>query len=446
MEDTLRKLPFSLPAEQSLLGSILIDPEAINQVADKLAADDFYLTEHKQIFLAMQELFLASRNIDVVTLIDMLVKGGVYDKSGGEDYLRTLAESVPDAMNLLDYAKIVKEKSVLRQLIAAGNEISELAYSEQDSVDDLLAHAETLVYNVAEGRNNKGFIHIRDVAAKVYAHLQQLSVDPSSLQGTKTGFDGLDRTLVGMGKGDFILVGARPGMGKTAFALNIATNVAKNTKKKVCIFSLEMSAEQLVTRIFASEATIDNTKLRTGQLQPEDWDLLARASGQLASCDILIDDTPGTTVSAIKAKLRREHENLGLVVIDYLGLMAGDHRSENRVQEVAEISRGLKLLAKEFEVPVICCAQLNRATEDGKDKKPVLSNLRDSGAIEQDADVVIFLYRSEYYKPDDTSGTNTAEIIVAKNRHGAPGTIHMGWNGQLTKFVSVDPNHPEAEK
>ena len=436
-------MPFSLPAEQSLLGSILIDPNAINQVADKLAADDFYLSEHKQIFLAMQELFLASRNIDVVTLIDMLVKSGVYDKTGGEDYIRTLAESVPDAMNAVDYAKIVKEKSILRQLISAGNEIAELAYSEQDSVQDQLTHAENLISNVAEGRNNRGFVHIREVATEVYAHLQQLSNDPASLQGTKTGFEVLDYALVGMGKGDFILVGARPGMGKTAFALNIATNVAKATKKKVCIFSLEMSAQQLVTRIFASEAMIDNTKLRTGQLEPKDWDSLADASGELSSCDILIDDTPGASVSSIKAKLRRERENLGLVVVDYLGLMTGDRRSENRVQEVADISRGLKLLAKEFEIPVICCAQLNRATEDGKDKKPVLSNLRDSGAIEQDADVVIFLYRNEYYNPDDTSGTNTAEIIIAKNRHGAPGTVRMGWSGQFTKFVTVD-NKREA--
>ena len=445
MEDTLRKMPFSLPAEQSLLGSILIDPNAINLVADKLTADDFYLSEHKQIFLAMQELFLASRNIDVVTLIDMLVKSGVYDKTGGEDYLRTLAESVPDAMNAVDYAKIVKEKSILRQLIAAGNEIAELAYTEQDSVQDQLSHAETLISNVAQGRGTKGFVHIKEVATEVYAHLQQLSTDPSSLQGTKTGFEGLDYTLVGMGKGDFILVGARPGMGKTAFALNIATNVAKATKKKVCIFSLEMSAQQLVTRIFASEAMIDNTKLRTGQLEPKDWDSLAEASGELSSCDILIDDTPGASVSSIKAKLRRERENLGLVVVDYLGLMTGDRRSENRVQEVADISRGLKLLAKEFEIPVICCAQLNRATEDGKDKKPVLSNLRDSGAIEQDADVVIFLYRNEYYNPDDANNTNTAEIIIAKNRHGAPGTIRMGWSGQFTKFVTID-NKREADK
>lgn len=445
MEDIVRKMPFSLPAEQSLLGSLLIDPEAINQVADRLTAEDFYLTEHQQIYLAMQELFLTSRNIDVVTLMDMLVTRGVYDKAGGEDYLRTLAEAVPDAMNVRDYAKIVKEKSVLRQLIGAGNEISEAAYSEQDSVEDIINHAETLIYNVAQGRDTKNFVHIQDVATDVYARLQQLNTDPEALQGTKTGFEGLDRILTGMGKGDLVLVGARPGMGKTAFALNIAANVAKSSKKTVCIFSLEMSAEQLVTRMFASEATIDNGKLRTGQLDSKEWSRLAGASGRLSGCDILIDDTPGTSVAAMKAKLRRVQKNLGLVVVDYLGLMAGDRKSENRVQEVADISRGLKLMAKEFGVPVICCAQLNRGTESRTDKKPMLSDLRDSGAIEQDADVVIFLYRSEYYKPEDTASTSTAEIIIAKNRHGATGSVHMGWCGQYTKFISIDKTREDGQ-
>lgn len=442
MEDTLRKMPFSLPAEQSLLGSLLIDPEAINQVADRLVAEDFYLTEHRQIYLAMQELFLASRNIDVVTLMDMLVTRGVYDKSGGEDYLRTLAESVPDAMNVRDYAKIVKEKSTLRQLIDAGNEIAETAYSEQDSVEDIITHAETLIYDVAQGRNAKNFVHIQDVATSVYDRLQLIQTDPSALQGTKSGFDGLDRILTGMGKGDLILVGARPGMGKTAFALNIAANVAKNSKKTVCIFSLEMSAEQLVTRMFASEAKIDNGKLRTAQLDTDEWKSLAKASSRLSGCNILIDDTPGNSVASMKAKLRRE-KNVGLVVVDYLGLMTGDRRSENRVQEVADISRGLKLMAKEFGVPVICCAQLNRGTESRNDKKPMLSDLRDSGAIEQDADVVIFLYRSEYYNPENSGASSTAEIIIAKNRHGATGSVHMGWYGQYTKFVSIDPNREE---
>ncbi|HBF14258.1 MAG TPA: replicative DNA helicase, partial [Clostridiales bacterium] len=259
-------------------------------------------------------------------------------------------------------------------------------------------------------------------------------------QGTKTGFSLLDRVLAGMGKSDLVLIGARPGMGKTSFALNIATNVAKQTKKAVCIFSLEMSADQLVNRVLASEALINSYALRTGELTPEDWEHLAVASGELSGCDILIDDTSGMTVTAMKAKLRRV-QNLGLVVIDYLGLMQGDRHNDNRVQEVSEISRSLKIMAKELMVPVICCAQLSRGPESRTDKKPMLSDLRDSGAIEQDADTVIFLYRSEYYKTDETANNQTtsiAEVIIAKNRHGSTGNVPMGWNGQYTKFLTIE--------
>jgi len=434
----IRKLPFSMPAEQSLLGAVLIDPASINEVADLLNSEDFYLAEHKQIYLAMQELFLANSEIDVVTLIDMLVTKGIYDKSGGEDYIRTLTEAVPDALNIKDYARIVKEKSVLRQLIAACGEISESAYSEQEAVTDIIDHAENLIFNIAQGRDTKNFRHIRDVLGDVYSHLHELNTNKEATQGTQTGFSALDRVLAGMGKSDLVLVGARPGMGKTSFALNIATNVAKQTKKAVCIFSLEMSADQLVNRVLSSEALVNSYTLRTGELAPEDWENLARAAGELAGCDILIDDTSGMTVTAMKAKLRRV-KNLGMVVIDYLGLMTGDKHTDNRVQEVSEISRSLKIMAKELMVPVICCAQLSRGPESRTDKKPMLSDLRDSGAIEQDADTVIFLYRSEYYKTDDAAGQDTsiAEVIIAKNRHGSTGTVNMGWNGQFTKFVTI---------
>ena len=387
----------------------------------------------------MQELFLSNREIDVVTLIDMLVTRGVYDKSGGEDYIRTLSEAVPDAMNVRDYARIVKEKSVLRQLIAASNEISESAYSEQEEVTAILDHAQNLIFNIAQGRDTKNFRHIREVLQDVYAHLQELRTNAEGTQGVKTGFSALDRVLAGLGRSDLVLVGARPGMGKTSFALNIATNVAKQTKKTVCIFSLEMSADQLVNRVLSSEALVNSHALRTGELEPEDWEHLAVASGELSGCDILIDDTAGMTVTAMKAKLRRV-QNLGLVVIDYLGLMQGDHHNDNRVQEVSEISRSLKILAKELMVPVICCAQLSRGPESRTDKRPMLSDLRDSGAIEQDADMVIFLYRSEYYKTDQVSDQNTsiAEVIIAKNRHGAVGSVNMGWNGQYTKFLTIE--------
>ena len=437
-EELIRKLPFSMPAEQSLLGSVLIDPAALNEVADLLNAEDFYISEHKQIYLAMHELFLTNSEIDVVTLIDMLVVKGIYDKSGGEDYIRTLTEAVPDALNVKDYARIVKEKSILRQLIAACGEISEAAYSEQESVTSILDHAEHLIFNIAQGRDTKNFRHIREVLGDVYSHLHELNTNKEATQGTQTGFSALDRVLAGMGKSDLVLVGARPGMGKTSFALNIATNVAKQTKKAVCIFSLEMSADQLVNRVLSSEALVNSYTLRTGELTPEDWEHLAVAAGELAGCDILIDDTSGMTVTAMKAKLRRV-QNLGMVVIDYLGLMQGDGHKDNRVQEVSEISRSLKIMAKELMVPVVCCAQLSRGPESRTDKKPMLSDLRDSGAIEQDADTVIFLYRSEYYKTDENNqDTSIAEVIIAKNRHGSTGTVEMGWNGQFTKFITID--------
>ena len=442
MENELieKRLPFSMPAEQSLLGAVLIDPASLNEIAALMKGEDFYLEEHKQIYLAMQELFLGNREIDVVTLIDMLVTRGVYDKAGGEDYIRTLSEAVPDALNIKDYARIVKEKSILRQLISAAGEISESAYSEQESVASILDHAENLIFKIAQGRDTQNFRHIREVLQDVYGHLQELRTNAEATQGTKTGFSLLDRVLAGMGKSDLVLIGARPGMGKTSFALNIATNVAKQTKKAVCIFSLEMSAEQLVNRVLASEALVNSYALRTGELTPEDWEHLAVASGELSGCDILIDDTSGMTVTAMKAKLRRV-QNLGLVVIDYLGLMQGDRHNDNRVQEVSEISRSLKIMAKELMVPVICCAQLSRGPESRTDKKPMLSDLRDSGAIEQDADTVIFLYRSEYYKTDETANNETtsiAEVITAKNRHGSTGNVPMGWNGQYTKFLTIE--------
>ena len=445
-EDLNRKLPFSLIAEQSLLGSILIAPASINEVADLVKADDFYITEHKQIYLAATELFMTNREIDVVTLIDTLVHKGIYNKSGGEDYIRTLSEVVPTALNVKDYAKIVKEKSALRQLIAVCGEINESAFSEQESASGIIELAESKIFAIAQGRDTKNFKHIRDVLGTVYNNLHELSVNPDAAPGTATGFSGLDRVLVGMGNSDLILVGARPGMGKTSFTLNIATNVAQATKKKVCVFSLEMSADQLVSRILSSEALVDSHELRSGKLSSDSWEKIADASSRLASCDILIDDTSGISVTDMKAKLRRV-DNLGLVIIDYLQLMQSDRKIDNRVQEVSEISRSLKIMAKELMVPIICCAQLSRGPESRTDKKPMLSDLRDSGAIEQDADVVMFLYRNEYYKtdgaPGDNNAANIAEVIIAKNRHGSTGTVKMGWIGQYTKFRTIADDFQE---
>ena len=438
----MQKLPFSLIAEQSLLGSILIDPASLNEVADLINADDFYEEAHKQIYLAMHELFLLNSEIDIVTLIDMLVRKGIYDKSGGEDYIRSICEVVPSALNIKDYAKIVKEKSVLRQLIEACGDITQSAYSEQESVTGIIDSAENKIFAIAQGRDTKNFRHIREVIGDVYNHLHELVTDKEATQGTPTGFSGLDRVLAGLGKSDLVLVGARPGMGKTSFCLNIGTNVAAQTGKTVCMFSLEMSAEQLVNRIISSEAMVDSYAMRTGDLKDEDWENIAVATSKLAKCDILIDDTAGITATGMKAKLRRV-KNLGLVVIDYLQLMQGDSRNDNRVQEVAEISRAMKLMAKELNVPVICCSQLSRGPESRTDKKPMLSDLRESGSIEQDADVVLFLYRDEYYKVSESSDPNSdaaasiAEVIVAKNRHGSTGTVKMGWIGRYTKFRTL---------
>ena len=430
-----RKLPFSLEAEQSLLGSILIDPMCMDEIAPLISAEDFYVPEHTEIFRAMQSMYLKSKNIDVVTLIDELVKSGTYDESGGREYLRLVAEAVPTAANAKDYADIVRDKAVLRQLIEAGDDITEAAYAGDDSAENLVEFAESKIFRIAEGRENKNFVHIRDALIQVYDRLTKLSQDPEALRGTPTGYTALDNVIVGMQEADLVLIGARPGMGKTSFAMNIATEAAIRTKKTACVFSLEMSAEQLANRMLSSEAQIDSYKMRSGTLSTEDWNAIAYASSRLSETEILIDDTPGVTVTAMKSKLRRV-KNLGLVVVDYLQLMQGDRHNDNRVQEVGDISRGLKLLAKELAVPVICCAQLSRGPENRPDKRPMLSDLRDSGAIEQDADIVMFLYRDEYYK-DETTDQSVAEVIVAKNRHGSLDKVKLGWIGRFTKFTNL---------
>ena len=443
MTDELdRRMPFSLEAEQSVLGSIMIDPSCMDNIATLISRDDFYLPEHAEIFSAMQSMYLKNRNIDVVTLIDELVTSGTYDEAGGNNYLKLIAETVPTAANAVDYAKIVRDKAILRQLIEAGEDIAEAAYAGEDEAERLVEYAEAKVFRIAEGRENKNFIHIRDALLQVYERLKLLKENPEEVKGTPTGFDSLDNVIVGLGKSDLVLVGARPGMGKTSFAMNMATASAISTKKTVCVFSLEMSAEQLANRMLSSEAQVNSYKMRSGQLENEDWEAIAYASSRLSEADILIDDTPGISVTAIKSKLRRV-KNLGLVVIDYLQLMQGDHRNDNRVQEVGEISRGLKLLAKELNVPVICCAQLSRGPESRPDKRPMLSDLRDSGAIEQDADVVMFLYRDEYYK-EETPAQSVAEVIIAKNRHGSLDKVKLGWIGRFTKFTNLAQGETEA--
>ena len=424
-------MPFSLEAEQSL-----IDPLCMDTIANLVTADDFYLPEHSEIYRAMQSMYLKSKNIDVVTLIEELTQSGTYTDAGGREYLKLVAETVPTAANAKDYAKIVRDKAILRELVNAGEDIAEASYAGDDEADALVEYAEGKIYRIAEGRENKNFIHIRDALVQVYERLQALKNDPETLRGMPTGFTALDNVIVGMGKADLVLIGARPGMGKTAFAMNIATEAAFRSKKTVCVFNLEMSAEQLANRMLSSEAQIDSYKMRSGELQmPDDWNAIAHASAHLSEAEILIDDTPGITVTGMKSKLRRV-KNLGLVVVDYLQLMQGERHNDNRVQEVADISRGLKLMAKELGVPVICCAQLSRGPENRPDKRPMLSDLRDSGAIEQDADIVMFLYRDEYYK-EETADQSVAEVIIAKNRHGSLGRVKLGWIGRYTKFTNL---------
>ena len=445
----IRQMPVSVEAEQALLGSIIVDPDAFDSIGGIISAEDFYVAEHQHIYSALLKMYAQNKTIDVITLVNTLVELGDRDEAGGVQYISLLAESVPSAANVKDYAKIVKDKSTLRSVIRICDEINEDAYSETD-VRTVIDNAEQKIFDISHNKDSKEFRHIRDVAQNVYRDLELLSENRGSTSGVKTGFSGLDRVLVEMGKGDMVIVGARPGMGKTSFALNIATNVAKATKKAVAIFSLEMSAEQLVTRIISSEAMIDSHTLRTGQLANEDWDNVADIISTLSGCEIYIDDTSAITTTDMKSKLRRLN-NLGLVVIDYIGLMQTTSNSDNRAQQVGEISRNLKIMAKDFGVPFVCCAQLNRGTESrpGAGKRPTLSDLRDSGSIEQDADIVLFLYRDEYYKdisgansdPDSADTANTAEIIVAKNRHGSVDNIKMGWIGQFTKFRTLEDSH-----
>lgn len=440
-EESMRKVPFSLEAEQSVLGTIILDPDKIRDVANTLSADDFYLEQHRVIYEAMRELFISSSTIDVITLVDELVKSGTYDDAGGKNYISLIAQSVPSISNLADYMKIIREKALLRRLIEASEQISRMAYDAEGDTASILDRSEQLIFDIADKNETKGFSHIKDVILANYKHLDELIKNGDAALGTPTYFTDIDKLLVGMGKSDLILVGARPGMGKTSFCLNIASQVALKTKKTVAVFSLEMSCEQLVSRMLSSEALIDSYKMRKGDLNEDDWVKLARASDVLSQADILIDDTSGITVTGMKAKLRRV-KNLGLVVIDYLQLMQSDRRNDNRVQEVAEISRALKLMAKDLEVPVITCAQLSRGPESRTDKTPMLSDLRDSGAIEQDADTVMFLYRDDYYK-NDPENQNIAECIIAKNRHGSTGKVKLGWFGQYTKFTTLDSSHNE---
>ncbi len=444
----VKQMPVSIEAEQAFLGSVIRKPEAFDKVGGMLTAEDFYLEEHKAVYLSLTKMYNESRTIDPITLANALVESGTRDQTGGIQYIALLAESVPSAANIKDYAKIVKDKSTLRKLITVCDEINKDAYEESAPVRNIIDAAEQKIFDISNNNDTKDLRHISDILHNVYKDLEMSAEMRQANKGTKTGFSSLDDKLIEMGKGDFIIVGARPGMGKTSFVLNIGTNVAKKAKKSVAIFSLEMSCEQLVTRVISSEAMVDSQSLRTGVLSTEDWENIAGVIGELSGCDIYVDDTSQIGVTEMRSKLRRV-PNLGLVIIDYIGLMQANTNVDNRAQQVGEISRNLKIMAKDFGVPIVCCAQLNRGTEARgvTNKRPTLADLRDSGSIEQDADIVMFLYRDTYYKDigatqdSEISGedtANTAEVIIAKNRHGSVGNIKMGWIGQFTKFRTLE--------
>ena len=436
-----RQLPQSAEAEQAVIGSMLIDPECIPVVIEQLRPDDFNTEENRRIFETIYSMFNNAMRIDAVTVLDQLKSAGLYDDAGGRAYLMQLMDVTPTAAGVREYAAIVRDKSMLRAIAQAGAEIEKLAFEGGGTAADIAELAEQKIYNVRQGREIKGLSHLKTVIMDLYAQLDERSRSDSDIPGISTGFRDLDHALTGLNKSDLILVAARPGMGKTAFALNIALNAAKASKKDVVVFQLEMSKDQLASRFLASEALIESQKLKTGNLAEEDWIKIARATNVLAKTRIYVDDNPAITVAEIKAKCRRLGDGLGLIVIDYLQLMqSGGRRSDNRTQEVAEISRALKIMAKELNVPVVCLSQLSRAAEQRADKKPMLSDLRESGAIEQDADIVMFIYRDDYYN-EDSEQKNVAEIIIAKNRHGATGSVNLQWIGQYTTFSSQDRVH-----
>ncbi len=444
MDALQKKLPYSLDAEQSVLGSILIDPECFDDIAQIIKADDFYLETHGEIFALMQKYSMQSKSIDVITLINSLVSDGVYeDDAAARSYIKLLVDIVPGSANAKDYAEIVRDKATLRRLINATEEIQKDAYSEGEDVSKIVDLAEQRIFEIAEKNIRRDFVHIRDVIVETYERLSKLQDgNEEELHGVDTGFTDLDRYIGGFGKGNLIIVGARPGIGKTSFCLNLGTNIAKKTKKAVCFFSLEMSSEELVSRVISSEAMVLSERLRSGKLDKDDWSKIATASSVLSETDIYIDDTSNIGLTAMKAKLRRI-KNLGLVVVDYLQLMESEtkRRDGSRVNEIGDISRGLKLLAKELNIPVIVCSQLSRSSEKEKERKPMLSDLRDSGSIEQDADMVIFLSRDFY--GNDPEKANLVDVTLAKNRHGSSGTVQMSWLGQYYKFSTLESNLTE---
>ena len=434
----MRSLPQSLEAEQSVIGSMLIDKNAIVKVSEKLNEDDFYRDGHKVIYKSILELFKEDTAVDILTVLEYLKSNDLLERAGGVTYVTELSNSVATTANLPSYIKIVEEKSLLRKLIKASTAIIEDSYNKQGNVENVLDQAEKKIFDIAEKKTSNDFESIKDVLGRGLEEIERLFNDQGSITGVGSGFIDLDAKTSGFQKGDMVLIAARPSMGKTTFALNIAEHAALREGKSVVIFSLEMSKEQLAYKLLCSEANVDLVKLRTGTLEDKDWESIAKAAGPLGNAKIYIDDTAGVSVMEMRSKCRRLKIEYGidLILIDYLQLMSGSS-TDNRQQEVSEISRSIKALAKEMECPVIALSQLSRAPEQRADHRPMLSDLRESGSIEQDADLVMFLYRDEYYNKE-TEEKNVAECIVAKQRNGPVGTVKLAFLGQLSKFGNLD--------
>ena len=438
-----RQPPQSLEAEQSVLGSILIDSRCVADIIGILRPEDFFLEQNRELYETIYTMFNFSETIDPVTVLEKMRQLGVYHDNT-RDYIQQLMEITPTAANAVRYANIVKDKAMLRGLADASADISELVYDQVGTPAEILETAEKKIYSLRKGETGDSLEHVGVTLHKVFDTLTELYQSDSAIPGLSTGLRDLDKKINGLNRSDLFLIAARPAMGKSAFALNIALNVAKKYGKTVAMFSLEMSREQLVMRLLANESFVELGKLLTGKLSEEEWTKLAMASAALSQTDMRIDDNPSVTVAEINAKCRRL-DNLGLVVIDYLQLMQGSgygKASDNRVNVVSDISRSLKIMAKELNVPVICLSQLSRGPEGRTDKRPMLSDLRESGAIEQDADEVIFLYRDEYYN-ENTEEKGVAECIVAKNRHGEVGTVKLQWVGQYQTFADREWKHAE---
>ena len=438
-----RQPPQSLEAEQAVLGSILIDSRCIAEIIGIVQPEDFFLQQNREIFETIYTMFNFSQTIDLVTILDKMRELGFY-RENSRDYIMQLMDITPTASHAVRYANIVRDKAMLRGLAQAADEISETVYSQVGTPSEMLESAEKKIYALRKGERGDSLEHIGTILYKVFDHLKELSESDSMIPGLSTGLRDLDVKINGLNKSDLLLIAARPAMGKTSFALNIGLNVAKKYRSTVAFFSLEMSREQLAMRLLSGESFVDSQKMATGKLSEEEWENIFMAASSLSQTDIRVDDNPSITVAEMNAKLRRV-DNLGLVIIDYLQLMNSSgygKGSENRVQAVGEISRSLKIMAKELNVPVICLSQLSRAVESRTDKRPIMSDLRESGAIEQDADAILFLYRDDYYNPNSEE-KNVAECIVSKNRHGETGTVKLQWLPQYTTFADREWKHAE---